>query len=340
MRKAILCLIVAVAVAGCSNGRAGFDYRQNVTPITGEFLPVDEADGLIGRVHHIVCMDTLLIFYDHYERMTLSVYDLKNKRLAGRHVSVGNGPGEVIPPLDILAFPQKNRLYVYQRNASIVNTFGVPDFRMLSSMTFTSSTPWRPFRIAKSKDYYIGQTIYDKGCYGIYNMEGELLQTGGTYPFSGENIERSAAFVLYQSDFCANPEGNTFASGCCFSDRIAFYEIGENEVTLLKEYASRDIRATYPGQMVIDDDCMIGYVAAFGTASYCYMLFSGKTYAQNNKRTTWGNYIIVFDWLGNYVKTLETDREILQFCVDETNGMIYATALDDDEEYGIIQFKL
>jgi hypothetical protein len=211
---------------------------------------------------------------------------------------------------------------------------------MLSSTPFVSSTPWRPFRIAKTKDYYIGETVYDKGRFGIYNMEGELLQTGGTYPFRGEEMERISAFLLYQGNFCACPEGNYFASGSLFCDHIAFYEAGETGITLQREYASHDVKATYANQLVVENDCTVGYTCAYGTTSYCYMLFSGKTYAQNDHRSEDGNYIIIFDWQGNHVRTLETDREIRNFCVDEPNGMIYATALGDDREYGIMKFKM
>jgi hypothetical protein len=297
-------------------------------------------DELIKAPYDMITVGTWLVYSDYFERKTISVYNLANNRFEGRYVSTGNGPGEAIPPLSILSFPQKDRIYAYQRNSATLNTFSVPDFRMLSSLTFVSSTPWRPLRIAKTKDYYIGETVYDEGRFGIYNSRGELLQTGGTYPFRGEEMERIPAFILYQGNFCASPEGNYFASGSLFCDHIAFYEAGENEITLLKEYASYDVKASYPDQLVVKDDCTVGYTCAYGTASHCYMLFSGKTYAENGQRSEGGHYIIVFDWQGNHVRTLETDREIRNFCVDEPNRMIYATALDDDGEYGIMQFKL
>lgn len=330
-------MAVVFVMLSCSNGKAGLDYRQNTVQIKGKFLPMDE---LIKAPYGIVTAGTWLVYYDYFEGKMISLYDLTNIRFAGRHVSVGNGPGEAIPPLEILPFPQKDRIYAYQRNSATLNTFSLPDFRMLSSTPFASSTPWRPLRIAKTKDYYIGETVYDKGRFGIYNTKGELLQTGGTYPFRGEDMERMPAFVLYQGNFCASPEGNYFALGSLFCDYIAFYEAGENGITLLKEYASCDVKAAYPNQLVVENDCTVGYTCVYGTASYCYMLFSGKTYAEKGESSDGGNYIIVFDWQGNYVRTLDTGREIRNFCVDEPNGVIYATALGDDGEYGIMKFKL
>jgi hypothetical protein len=297
-------------------------------------------DELIKAPYTIVTAGTWLVYSDYFEGKMISLYNLTKNRSAGRHVSVGNGPGEAIPPLGILPFPQKDTIYVYQRNSATLNTFSVPDFQMLSSTPFVSSTPWRPMRVVKTKDYYIGETVYDEGRFGIYDSKGKLLQTGGTYPFRGEEMERIPAFILYQGNFCASPEGNYFASGSLFCDHIAFYEAGENGITLLKEYASHDVKATYPNQLVVENDCTVGYTCAYGTASCCYMLFSGKTYAENGQNSEGGHYIIVFDWQGNHIRTLETNREIRNFCIDEPNSTIYATAPDNDGEYGIIKFKI
>jgi hypothetical protein len=336
VKKVAFFIAVLFVPVSCNKGKAGLDYRQNVIPVKGEFLPMDE---LIKAPYDIVPVGTRLIYYDYYDGKMISAYDLENGRFEGRHVPVGNGPGEAIPPLYIFPFPQKDRIYAYQRNTATLSVFSVPDFRMLGSTPFASSTPWRPLRMAKTRDYYIDETIYNKGRFGIYNRKGELLQTGGTYPFRGEEMERTPAFILYQGNFCACPEGNYFASGSSFCDHIAFYEASETGITLLKEYASHDVKAAYPNQLVVEKDCTVGYTCAYGTASYCYMLFSGKTYAENGQRAEGGNYIIVFDWQGTYVKTLEADREIRNFCVDEPGRTIYATALGDDGEYGIMKFK-
>jgi hypothetical protein len=243
--------------------------------------------------------------------------------------------------LDILLCSQKNQLYTYQRNVATLSVFEVPELKMCAAISFLSpSSVWRPFKIQKMKDYYLGETIFDKGRFGLYDLQGKVLQTAVSYPFDGEELERTAAFILYQGNFCTNPENNQFAVGCVFCDHLSFYEISEKEVVLLKEYASNTIKARYPGQLVIQDDCTINYTWAQGTASYCYMLFSGKTYSKNNNRADGGRYIIVFDWQGNYIKTLETDYEIGIFYVDEINNRIYATALNKEGEYEIMQFKL
>ncbi|MDR1098349.1 MAG: TolB-like 6-bladed beta-propeller domain-containing protein [Tannerella sp.] len=339
--NAIFLLQISLCALSCNNGNGGVDYRRNITSIRGEFLQIDE---LIGKPYDITCMDNLLIYYDRYDGKFYSVYDVERKQFVGRYVSEGNGPGEAVPPLNIISTLSKDTLYAYQRNMAVMSLFGLPDFQMLSNITFNTSGLSagiaKPVGMQKTKDYYIGETNYASGRFGVYNPEGEMLYTGGSYPFRGESMERIPAFILYQGHYCASPASNRFALGCLCCDHLSFYEAGENGLTLLKEYASYDIKASYPGQIVYDDDCIISYTWAHSTASYCYMLYSGKTYAAKGKRDDGGSYIIVFDWDGNYVKTLETDREIRTFCVDEAGQIIYAVALGDDGEYGIIKFKL
>ncbi|MDR1116296.1 MAG: TolB-like 6-bladed beta-propeller domain-containing protein [Tannerella sp.] len=337
IKTVVFSLIITACALSCANGKGGLDYRRNIVPVKGVLLQIEH---LTGKPYDLVCKDDLLIYYDYYDGELLSMYDLKKNRFVGRFVAVGNGPDEAVPPLAVVSWPQKDRLYTYQRNTATLSVFGVPDFRIRNSIRFASSTPWNPLKLAKTRDFYIGETVYDEGRFGVYNSEGKLLQTGGTYPFGGKDLDPMPAFILYQGATCANPENNRFAVGGTFCDHIAFYEAGEDGITLLKEYASSDVRATYPGQLVVDKECVISYTGACGTASYCYMLYSGKTCAANGERSEGGNCIIVFDWEGNYVKTLEADREIRTFCVDEAAQMIYAAALGDDGEYGIIKFKL
>jgi hypothetical protein len=331
-RITVLWIILILSVS-CTSQNA-LDYTQNIKQIKGELLLVD---CFVASPYSITCVDTLLIFYDRYEGKMITLLDLQNGRCAGRFVSEGNGPEEMIAPVDILSFPQKDELYTYQRNTACLNTLSMPDMQMQTKILFQE----RPPKIHKMQDYYVGEGIYKNGRFGIYDKQGKLLRAEGAYPFRAEAMEPASAFILYQGQFCSNPQGNYFAIGCQFCSHLSFYEVKENETILLKEYASDNIKAKYAGQLAFDDDCIISYTGKYATDKYCYMLYSGKTYSENNQRTDWGSYIIVFDWEGNYIETLETNQEIRTFCIDETNNIIYAVTIADfTGEYGIMRFKI
>jgi hypothetical protein len=330
--KNILALLIVLISCSYDNKQA-FDYTQNRIQVEGKIMSID---CFIANPYSITYMDTLLVFYDRYEGKTITLFNLKNNQCEGRFVSEGNGPGEVIVPTDVLSFPQKDELYFSERHTGYLNIFDI------SQKTIRRKIPFepRPEKIYKMRDYYVCEGFYEKGRFGIYDLQGKLLRIDGQYPFRGKDMEQIPAFMLYQGSHCANPHGNYFAMGCLFCDHLSFYEVREDETVLLKKYASHDTKAKYPGQLVIEDDCLISYTWAYGTDKHCYMLYSGKTSLENEKRGGWGTYVIVFDWMGNYVKTWETDMDIRNFCVDETNNLMYAVVLDDTGEYGIARFKI
>jgi hypothetical protein len=326
------------------SGQAGFDYKKKTTLIKSEFLEIDE---LIGRPYEIVIRDNLLIYNDFYDGLFLSVFDLKENRFVGRYVSRGQGPGEAIAPLNFLQFPEKNKLYVYQRNSGYLSVVSIPSFRLQNIELITSISPWKPFELQRTKDYYVGLGIFEKGLFRIYDLNCRLIFEGGKYPFKGESMNRSEAFLRYQGSYCTNPTNNFFAFGCLNCDYVAFHEINNKSIVLLKEYFTRDVNVktgtsynstenTTMSQIMSAEEELVHYISAFGTESYCYMLFSGEA----NKFGNGGYYIIKFDWRGNYIETFQTDRKVFTFCVDEKNKFIYATALGEDGEKWISKFKL
>ena len=316
------------------NANNKIPYMQNITYLKGELLQIEQ---LVGKPYNITYIDTLLVYCDRYEGKTLSVFDLKNNRFVGRFINEGQGPNDVIPLLLLIAYPQKDQLYTYQRDVATISIFDVPKFKKQKNIKIVSSTPWRPFEMKRSKDYYIGLGIFEKGRFGIYNSNGKFLYTGGSYPYKGDAMDVSKAFILYQYQFCANPEKNYFAAGCSFSDHISFYEITDREIIPLKAYYSYDTTVDYKNHLVQSDNSINNYIFAYGTSSYCYMLFSGETYKTSKNG---GHYIIVFDWQGNYIKTFNVDYNVINFCVDEINNSIYATAQDENEDFIIIKLLI
>jgi hypothetical protein len=327
-------LVVLATIASCSRvSSEKLDYRQNLKNIHGEYL---ETDCFVGNPYSITCADTLLIFYDRYEGKTVTLVDLKSGKCKGRFVSEGNGPEEVIVPIDIFAFPQKDKLYLFQRNTGTMNTFSLPDMKMKEKTVFGE----RPSEMQKTEDFYVGFGLFEEGRFIIYDRQGKRIRTAGSYPFRGEAMEPTPAFILYQGKFCASPKKNYYAISSLLCDHVSFYEIQEQETVLLKQYESYDVNAKYQDRLVINDQCTVNYTWAFGTERYCYMLYSGKTYVENGQRTDGGRYIVIFDWQGNHIETLDTDCHIRTFCVDESDRQIYALALDDEGECRIMNFQI
>ena len=345
MKKIIVpsIFIFTLVFYSCNNtaNNNELDITQNVMQIKGNLLSLD---CLVGRPMYINCVDdTLLVFYDRYEGKLFTVFDIKNNKCVGRFVTEGNGPNEVLPPIRILQFPQKEKLYVFNEQTRYLYSFDIPAMNLQNKILF-QDLPIMSY-LGELKDYYVAIGNWQDGRFGIYNREGNLLRTEGEYPFSGEKMNFTQRFFTYQGHVSANPNGNCFVLGCSYSDNLEFYEVKENETILLKQYGSYDAKTQYHTSdnaqgMSIEDDCIISYTWSHSTNKYCYMLYSGKRYSETKPSSSGGNKIVVFDWEGNYIKTLESAIRIMTFCVDENDSCIYAAVRADDGEIKIMHFNI
>ncbi len=338
MKKGIVFILFGIFFFyGCKTTPGALD-EENIVNITSEYLILD---CFVAKPYSLVNMDTLLIFYDRYDGKMFSIYDIKNDRCLGRVVSEGHGAGEVTAPVDILSFPQQGLFYFTERHTGNLNLFDIQEGGIQEKIHFESHAT----NLQKMGNYFVGLGYYDNGCLGIYDQKGRLIRTDGIYPFRGERMERLAASLIYQAVLCASPNSDFFATGNVLCDHLAFYRVTENEALLLRQYQSVDAKAKfvgskYGGSLRVDEDCIINYTWAYGTDNYCYMLYSGKKYKEN-ENMDWGNFIRVFDWNGNYIKTYKTDRDILTFCVDKVDQCIYAVAEDDSTGgYSIVKMKI
>jgi hypothetical protein len=196
--------------------------------------------------------------------------------------------------------------------------------------------------LAKLKDYYVVKGNWQDGRrFGIYDREGNLLRTEGSYPFKEGSMEPTQRYLVYQGHTISNPNGNYFTMGCAFSDNIEFYEVRSNETVLLKRYQSYDATIeSNATSMRLLDNTILSWAGGFGTAKYCYMLFLGKPFGEIRPNGSGGYKIVIFDWEGNYIKTLESAIRIRSFSVDENDSQIHAVVRNNDGEIGIMQFNI
>lgn len=330
-------------------------FTENETNITGIKLDVG---CLVGSPYEITYHAPLLLFGDSYENKVLTVYDVKKEQFVRRFLTTGQGPGEVIRPVRLFASPVYNKIYVFQLQVAKINIYEPNDIiendyvsnpvqidfnKSLNNGLQEFNT--RPLTMKNLGNGYIGLGRFNDGRFRLYDSAGNTVFTGGKYPFRGEEMDSIARFYVYQGSIATGVDGNSFAIGTVYSDNLEFYHIENGTAVLKKKYESYDVKGIFNGSIMrIEDDCIMSYRGAYG-GQYCYMLYSGKTYLHDGKRAIGGGRrIIVFDWDGNYIKSYKTDVDVMQFCVDEENNIIYATARDDNDEtgggYGIFKFNM
>ena len=335
-------IIVFFFINACTT--QNYDFSSNEKIISGVKLDVG---CMIGMPNELIYLNPLLIFCDRYGNQCITVYDTEKKQFVRRFLSIGQGPGEVLHSLRLFASPTDKKISVFQTNAAYLNIYDIDEVIEKSDIPYPEQIFFEdgPPVIKKVTNGYIGIGPFEGGRFRMYDDTGRNLYDFGKYPFRGEEMYPAGRFFVYQGFISTSIDGSYFAIGTSYSDNLEFYRLVDGKAELIKRYESRDAKAIFYGNsMRIDDDCIMNYKAAFG-GNYCYMLYSGKPYLDNGKRrTVGGKKIIVFDWDGNYIKSYKAEVEILSFCVDEVNNIIYASFIDDDDEtgggYNIMQFNL
>jgi len=316
------------------------EFSSNETNLYGIKL---DMGCLVGRPFGIIYLKPLLLFQDPYDNQHITVFDTNKKQFVRRFLSKGTAPGEIVPPLRLFASSKDKKIGIFQIQVGYLNIYEPNEILEKSQITTPEQIRFidRPLNVKKLKDDYIGIGEFEDGRFRLYDSEGNIVASFGKYPFRGEEIERGGLSIIYQGSICTSVDGNNFAMGSAYCDNLEFYRIVEGEGVLINKYGSHDAKAIFYGSQIrIDDDCIMNYKDAYG-GRYCYMLYSGKTYKEGRYG---GKRIIVFDWDGNYLKSYKVDVDIWSFCVDEENNILYAIAVDDNDETGggfnIFQFNL
>ncbi|ULB33762.1 BF3164 family lipoprotein [Proteiniphilum propionicum] len=334
MKTGLLIMIILVILQISCNRQSKDLFLSDIKSVSGELIDVD---CLIGKPYRLISYDTLLFICDPYDSKTMTVLDVRSNRCIDRILQTGSGPGEVSGSLRFSLSSIHNKLYVFQIQSGIFNTYDI----LGKSLTLAESVhiKERPANVVATERALVGIGPFEEGRYHIYDREGNLMNHAGMYPSEEKAQNAHARFFLHQGNLCSQPGGMYFALGSSYSDNLEFYKIKDGQTELLKKYGTGNkVQARFDNTLQLDDNCLLGYKSSYATDQYCYMLYSGKTFVENNRRVSWGKNIFVFEWNGNFVKSFRLSHEILAFAIDEFNGIIYGIVLHEGEA-AIMKFK-
>jgi hypothetical protein len=277
-----------------------------------------------------------IILYDRYEHELMTLVDLSERRCV-RFMREGNGPGEWIPGFKMYVSSENQTAGIYHAQTGTLkqydlHTFTVTDVNSLqtASELNIADTPTAASVIPVG-NRFIGIGCFEKGRIHLYDSQGKLIASGGTYPFRGEGMDPVSRFLAYQSYTVSNGK-DKFAVASSYGDNLEFYAVEKDDLVLKNKHESRDAEFSIENGMIhLHDDCLLGYKGAWGGKKYCYLLFSGKSYAENNHKKIGAKYVLVFSWDGRLIKSYETADTIWSLCVDEENQIMYAIAEHEDE---------
>ncbi|MDR1201203.1 MAG: TolB-like 6-bladed beta-propeller domain-containing protein, partial [Tannerellaceae bacterium] len=159
----------------------------------------------------------------------------------------------------------------------------------------------------------------------IRSKEGELPEK------ESEAISDDAHAFAYWGRITTNPKANKVAIGTNYAGIMQVYDCSTDKAELIKEHNL--FLADYKesgGYFDINPQTRWGYLSMDSNDTYIFALYSGLNQVENPDGSfTKSNMIHVFDWDGNPVARLITDKQLSHICVDESTLYGYDTEIGD-----------
>lgn len=295
---------------------------------------------LLGSTMQLLKVDSLLLINDFHGDSLVYVYNLKTNQKMGYLVSVGDGPNDLISPLELQT--DGDNLWVLSRPLHILS------HTPLSAIGENGVVPLvQDGRVKGEADCFVPLSPNHMAFSGFFAKRYALANTNhldsvtefGDYPDFWEEeksfpVEAKAMF--HQSRFVVNPERHLFASCSYFVLEIYDYgRIGTNlpELKFRKQLGRYEYDYQKGKRVTVSlrDGSDLAAVDIVAGKKYLYILVQDE---ENRKHRN----VMVLDWEGNPVKLLKSGKRITCLAVDEKEGVGYCIVRDPEDT--LVSFNL
>lgn len=257
----------------------------------------------------------------------ITVFDWKTGKFLGDFATKGLGPDEVLFLTTLNALD--NNLYFWDSNKKEFVSVNPENYQRKYSVKVEndSSSLIDAFKVfpLEQKIYVATGLVKDKRM-ALLDDEGKIITTFGDYP--KERMDKIYTDIengfAYQAIITYQKEGHMLAIGSRDGESIAFYDLTNlHSPVLVKEYiysypSYKDLSTEKSQSVVFLPDNIMGMVDMKSLDKFCICLFSGET-RKKGEAYEGGRYVLIFDWNGNPVKSIDLGRGYTNIAINEEN---------------------
>lgn len=339
--KNILWIMCALLCMQCTNnknekgdGTIGYHFDSQEQLVFSEVAYPE----LLGSTMQIVKKDSLLFINEFHGDSLVRIFNLNNNRIQKYLVSVGNGPDELISPLELQVVG--NDLWILSRPLHSLNHISFSNMEGAAALS-------QDGLVKPEADCFIplgGENIVLSGFfnkrYGLMNLQDKnQIEEFGDYPdfwINEEDIPVAAKAMFHQCRFAINTKKQLFASCSYFVLDIYKYDAEGKRVPELKvrkqlgkyEY---DYESGGRVTTTLRPDADPASVEVISGDEHIYVIVQDEENRKNRN-------IMVLDWDGKPVKLLKSGKRITCLAVDEAEGIGYCVIQDPEDK--LVSFKL
>jgi hypothetical protein len=331
MKQIILFLAVLFFLFSCTDRKSNY-YDEFERKKTVDLHAIEYPD-ILGISMQLLKKDSLVLINDFRGDSLIHVFDMKNLQLICKTVSAGNGPNEMISPLEIQL--TDSFLYIFYRQASSLYSIpcaAIRDGSKNMKKLFQASSKANHL-YSLSDSVFISSGFYQKR-YTLMDKEGKIFKEFGEYPayWSGEeDIPVEARAMFHQTGFLKHPQKQRFLAYS--SHIIEIYDdiLNPDGTVPVKTILMGKYNYKYMvGEILAVDkgyDTERGIVYVAGSHEYIYAVYDPNKNTNEGK----GSQICIYDWRGNPVELLQFNKSISCLVIDEEEKRGYVIAEDPDD---------
>ncbi|MCC8146221.1 MAG: TolB-like 6-bladed beta-propeller domain-containing protein [Bacteroidales bacterium] len=337
MRKIYILLIIGILSFQCVKEKKQLELHS-FQPLVYTSVPYPE---ILGITMQIAKKGNLVFLNDFRGDSLIHIYDMEKNQVLDKLIPVGNGPNELISPLEI-SFEDSD-LIVLSRQTSDVYSIPLDSLSYGNEkMSLKFKVPLQSEHLLPLKDSLYLTTGYFEKRYALLDNKGNIINTFGEYPayWSKEkDLSSRIKGMFHQSELAKHPQKDRFVSYSSHILEIYDYSTDVHQPALIKNILLSKYSYNFVdnGTMLSTDkkpDVERG-ITALATSPDCIYIVYNPNKDQNLKEDF---QIQIIDWDGNPLKAFKLDKKITCLTIDEKENKAYAIIEDPDDS--LITFDL
>lgn len=299
----------------------------------------------------ITIIDSLMILKNpKATEKSLYIYNKNNFKYITSFCQIGHGDGELIRPARWAINYKKRSIWILDYGNTKCWEFPIDS--VLKNRNYLpkkyiqlpeSLMPIGDMKWIKDTILAVEGTTGDALLY-LYNEEGKLLERLGEKIIKREKNWKDLTYALVTDfRFLYNEEKDKIVVAYKHYDLVSFYKNGKHELSLRgplfikPEFEFMGDLITYRNRKTY-----IAYLEGDVYEDYIFFDFVGdKIGGYRSSKYVLSDFprqIFVFDWEGNVIARINTDRVFGYYCIDREDKMIYAIDLASEEP--IVKYDL
>ena len=307
--------------------------KRDVVPQKLHLQTVCKKDFLMAAPIKLALCDTIIAILDSKMDTLVHLVDIKNRHYLGKVGVLGQGPNEFTAVTSFVAW--RGDCLLLDPNTTAFYRLHVGEHSYFEKLFqyVKNNSRFHSRIVPLSDSLYVATGVYEEGRFCLLDKKGEIIcDKLEEYPWKDKKERDMSGIVksqLYSSNILVAPSGTKMLAYTKVGDLLSFYNVDGDSISLFKKrYLS------FPEEYRYQDNHFLGfsretpfsYIDGVATENHIFLLYSGRTVQEYDLRTFYGNQVFVFNWDGEKVAKLTTDKDLSTIEISPTGDALYAIA--------------